>query len=80
MFGPLRSGPGKKMTANSNTNTSAVICPVESDGTWHVAVYHNRFARHPLGPSAIFGASVTHWEISSDEREWVPPAVLSNER
>jgi hypothetical protein len=70
-FGSLRSGPGKKMTEDANTSTSAVVCPVETrDGEWHVDVYHNRFAARQLCVSALQGETLKHWEIADNERDW----------
>jgi hypothetical protein len=80
-FGELRSGPGKKMTADVNTSTSAVVCPAELEkDEWRIAVYHNRHATQPLDASAISGPGITHFCIAPDERDWVPCPVLSNTR
>lgn len=73
VFGALRSGKAKKMTASDNTSTSAVICPTEvADGVWSTGVYHNRFAAHPLPVAAIQDAHVVHFRIADDERDWTP--------
>ncbi|MCA1791698.1 MAG: hypothetical protein LC667_18155 [Thioalkalivibrio sp.] len=70
-FGPLRSGPNKRMTRSDNTSTAAVICPREVGADeWLVDVYHNRFAARPLPATALAHSFVQHWYISDDEREW----------
>jgi hypothetical protein len=72
-FGELRSGPGKKMTSDVNTSTSALLCPHEvAKDEWRVAVYHNRHATQPLPASALAATGVTHWCIAGDERDWAP--------
>jgi hypothetical protein len=71
-FGELRSGPGKKMTDDCNTSTSALVCPAElPDGAWQLDVYHNRFAAQPLPLPAPWGVGIAHWAISDDERGWI---------
>ena len=73
VFGDLRSGGGKKMTALNNTSTSAVICPEEvATGVWRTGVYHNRFASRPLVMSSLQEANVIHFRIADDERDWTP--------
>jgi hypothetical protein len=71
-FGELRSGPGKKMTTDANTSTSAVVCPSEvAKDEWTIGVYHNRHAIKPLSMDAMSGPSIAHLCIASDERQWV---------
>lgn len=73
VFGDLRSGGRKKMTASDNTSTSAIVCPEESAlGEWRVRVYHNRFAVRPMDLGSLRGTSVVHFRIAGDERDWTP--------
>jgi hypothetical protein len=72
-FGPVRSGPGKRMTENANTSTSAIVCPVEvQGGEWHVNVFHNRYAAKRLAAASLDLPGFHHWDIAQDEREWAP--------
>jgi hypothetical protein len=72
-FGPTRSGPGKRMTENANTSTSAIVCPVEIQaGEWQASVFHNRYAAKRLTVPSLDLPGFHHWEIAADERDWAP--------
>lgn len=72
-FGPVRSGPGKRMTENANTSTSAIVCPVEiKAGEWQANVFHNRHAARGLAVASLDLPGFHHWEIAEDERDWAP--------
>lgn len=77
--GPVRPGPGKKLTANMNTWISCIAvlreCWPDSAQETGVpehtmTVYHNPFARHPLNPSQLRGKYVTHWRMNAEQSEW----------
>ena len=83
--GPIHPGPGKKMTADINTSTSAIgvllkFWPLQefwSDSArsaehpeYNLIVYHNRFAKYPLDPSLLVDPLVKHLRMSEDEMGW----------
>lgn len=71
-FGEVRSGPGKQMTADANTSTSAIVCPRSLDDVeWEVHVFHNSHAATPLPTSALSRAQFRHWRIADNERDWI---------
>ena len=66
-FGPLRAGPRKRMTADANTTTAAIVCPREiSSGNWEVDVYHNRHAARVLPFAALDHLCVRQWVLTAD--------------
>jgi len=80
-----RPGPGKKLTREMNTSVSCIAVlrelfdgvPVPfglggPDPEHDLAVYHNRFAKHPLDPSCLVGSRVTHYRMSEDQSSWEP--------
>lgn len=70
-FGEARPGPGKKMTKEMNTNTSAIVTmkPRGSE-TWDIRVYHNRFAETTFPIGAIRGQFVSHFRMKEDQSGW----------
>lgn len=76
-FGPPRSGPKKKMTANSHTSISAIaVLGYNLDGSMRLDVFHNRHAKNPLDPDMLRGQRVHHWRLPDGARsslvEWDP--------
>jgi type I restriction enzyme S subunit len=76
-FGPPRSGPKKKMTANSHTSISAIAVLGDNlDGRMRLDVFHNRHAKNPLDPDKLRGPRVHHWRLPDGARsslvEWDP--------
>jgi hypothetical protein len=71
VFGDMRPGPRKQMTAGSNTSTSAIICPREDeDDGWMADVFHNSFAVRPLSVAAVAHPRVRHWRLADDDSRW----------
>lgn len=61
-LGESRSGPKRMMTPEHNTTVSAVgVLCWNWDRELQLAVYHNRYARHPIDPDAIQLPSVLHF-------------------
>ena len=42
------------------------------DPEYALAVYHNRFAKHPLDPRRLVDSRVTHYRMKEDESSWEP--------
>ena len=77
--GPVRAGPGKRMTSDWNTSVSciAVLREFWADpaGTtpgpeYALVVYHNEFAKHALDPSQLVGDHVTHYRMNEEQTDW----------
>jgi len=61
-FGSSRSGPKRMMTPEHNTTISAVgVLCWNWDRELRLAVYHNRYARHPIDPDGIQVPSLLHY-------------------
>lgn len=78
-----RPGPGKKLTREMNTSVSCIAVLRELfDGVpvpfglggpepeYHLAVYHNPFAKHPLDPGHLVGDHVIHYRMNEEQTSW----------
>ena len=66
-YGDVKSGPGKKMTAQHNTKISAVAVIRESSaGTYELDIHHNSFAANPIDPEWLRQSGIRHWRIPKD--------------
>jgi len=85
-FGPVRSGPCKKVGPERNTSVSCVAVlreywPSSPERPrvpkYAMDVCHNRFALYPLDPSRLVGSSVRHYRLQAGQSDWelVPTAA-----
>ncbi len=77
--GPVRAGPGKRMTSDWNTSVSCIAVLrkfwPDTAGTarapaYALDVYHNQFAKHPLDPSQLVGKHVTNYRMNEEQNWW----------
>ncbi|MCY3704882.1 MAG: hypothetical protein OXH08_05160 [Gammaproteobacteria bacterium] len=79
VFGPIRPGREKKMTAEMNRSVSCIgvlrefwsdSAQMTGDPEYVLDVYHNQFATHPLDPSRLVGCNVMHYRMNEDQTSW----------
>lgn len=82
--GPMYPGPGKMMTADANTSTSAIGVLMKywplpefwsdsapsTDAELNLIVYHNRFAQYPLDATLLVDSNVKHFWMTEDQMGW----------
>lgn len=71
VFHKRRPGPKKMLTANANTSISGIGVLRRIQRGPVMEVYHNPHAAVPLKWTELAGESVVHFQMSSDQNNWL---------